>query len=167
MEMMVALGAGTIILAAVVATAVCVGNTMVAVGNYNDLNKASRQTLDRLSRDVRNASSVGNGSTTSSLTLTNTYNGTTIITYAWDGSNQVTRTVSSSSSSSASTVLTNCDTFSFAYYQRNPTNNLTFVSTTNPAQIKLVSVSWRCSRQILGAKLNTESVQTANVVMRN
>jgi hypothetical protein len=63
--------------------------------------------------------------------------------------------------------LKNCDSFSFAYYQRNPTNNFTFVTTTNAAQIKLVSVSWRCSRQILGSKLNTESVQTATVVVRN
>jgi hypothetical protein len=30
-----------------------------------------------------------------------------------------------------------------------------------------VDVSWKCSRQILGEKVNTESVQTAKIVMRN
>jgi len=28
-------------------------------------------------------------------------------------------------------------------------------------------VSWKCSRTILGAKINTESVQTAKIVLRN
>jgi hypothetical protein len=64
-------------------------------------------------------------------------------------------------------VLKNCDTFSLSYYQRNPTNNYGFVPTSSTSQIKLVSVSWRCSRKVLGVKLNTESVQTASVVMRN
>jgi hypothetical protein len=32
---------------------------------------------------------------------------------------------------------------------------------------KLVDVSWLCSRKILGRKVNTESVQTAKIVMRN
>lgn len=167
MEMMVALACGTIILASFVATTVMVANTMVAVGNYNDLNKMSRQTLDRFSRDIRNATSVGANASATSVTLTNTFNGPTVITYAWDGSDFVTRTEASSSGTNTTTLLTSCETFSMSYYQRNPTNDFSFIPTTIPAQIKMISVSWRCSRKVLGAKLNTESVQTANVVLRN
>ena len=32
---------------------------------------------------------------------------------------------------------------------------------------KLIDVSWKCSRKIMGEKLNTESVQTAKIVIRN
>ena len=34
-------------------------------------------------------------------------------------------------------------------------------------QVKLLDVSWRCSRKVLGQKLNTESVQTSKIVIRN
>jgi len=174
-EMMVALACAGILLAAFVAITLSVASTMVSVGNYNDLNKGSRQTLDQLSRDVRNASSVSSASTTNFLQLTNTYPyygasyvGTNVITYSWDGS-QVTRTwvTNGVTAGGVTTLLTNCDSFSLSYYQRNPTNNFGFVPTTTPSQIKLVSVSWRCSRTVLGSKLNTESVQTASVVVRN
>lgn len=166
-EMMVALSCGTIILAAFVATTVMVSNTMVSVGNYNDLNKMSRQTLDWFSRDVRNASSVSDASTSTMLILTNSYSGTKIIQYVWDGSNVLSRTESTSTTTNTTSMLTNCEVFSMSFYQRNPTNNFSFVTSAIPAQIKLISVSWRCSRTVLGSKLNTESVQTANVVMRN
>ena len=42
-----------------------------------------------------------------------------------------------------------------------------YSASNNPAICKLVSVSWRCSRTILGQKVNTESVQTAKIVIRN
>jgi hypothetical protein len=67
-------------------------------------------------------------------------------------------------------MMTNCDYLSFNTYMRVPTTNFTFTpvgSSTN--QTKLVSVSWRSSRQVygFGNRLNTESVQTANIVSRN
>jgi len=166
-EMMVAVAASGIMLAAFVCTTITISRTMVAVGNYRDLNQDSRETLDYLSMDVRNASSVGSTSTSTYLVLTNSYYNA-VITYWWDsGTTAFKRNYSVSSGSTTTTLLTNCDTFAFAYYQRNPAANLDFVPTSTTSQIKLISVSWRCSRQILGATLNTESVQTAKVVMRN
>lgn len=32
---------------------------------------------------------------------------------------------------------------------------------------KLIKVYWKCSRNILGQKVNTESVQAAQIVLRN
>ena len=64
-------------------------------------------------------------------------------------------------------LLTNVDYLSFQIYQRN-----TVASTYDQfpagsvAQCKLISVSWICSRTILGSKVNTESVQTAKIVIR-
>jgi hypothetical protein len=165
-EMMVALAAGTMILAAIVMGTITVSNTMVGIGNYNDLDKLSSHTLDMFSRDVRNAASVGGDLSSTFVRLTNSYNNTTVA-YSWDGSNAVTRTYINSGVTNQDILLKNCDTFAFNYYQRNPSGSFIFVTSSVPAQVKLISVSWRCSRMILGNKLNTESVQTASVVIRN
>ena len=55
----------------------------------------------------------------------------------------------------------------FSLYQRNPING-TYdqYPTANPDTCKLVQLSWICSRNILGKKANTESVQSAKVVIR-
>jgi hypothetical protein len=174
-ELVVAVAVGLIVLAAFVAITLSINASVVAVGNYNDLDKASRMTLDQLSRDVRNASSVSTASTMTILTLTNTFSGTNLITYRWTANSNVTRTVTSivgvaAIAGTPEVVLPNCDFLSFHYYIRIPTNNLQFVSITNTVStnlVKLISVSWRCSRSILGSKLNTESVQTANIAVRN
>ena len=67
------------------------------------------------------------------------------------------------------TLLNQCDYLYFNISQRNPTyGTFGFYSATNNAALcKLVDVSWRCSRSILGKKINTESVQTAKIVIRN
>jgi len=172
--MVVAVAVGLVIMAAFVAVTLSINASVKAVGNYADLDKASRMTLDNLSRDIRNAAAVTN-STLTSLTLVNTFSGTNLISYAWDGSSNVTRTVTIITNGaplpgSPQVLLTGCDYLAFSYYIRIPTNGFTFLSTTNAVStnvVKLVSVSWRCSRSILGSKINTESVQTANVVVRN
>ena len=162
-EMIVAMAVGLLILGAFVAITLNVNVMMIFTGNYNDLDEYSRNTLDNLSRDVRNATYVNTNSSSTTLILQNTYRNQTI-TYAWDGSNDLKRTIGTASQ----VMLTNCNYLTFAYYTRVPGNNLTF-PTSVPAQneTKLVSVSWRCSRSVEGKKINTESVQTASVAMRN
>jgi len=32
---------------------------------------------------------------------------------------------------------------------------------------KLINMTWKCSRTIFGSKRNTESIQTAQIVLRN
>lgn len=160
-EMMVAMFGGGIILGSILVTGSMMANTMVAVVNYNDLNKSSRNTLDVMSRDLRNTAVV-TALSTCQVTVTNTLTGDTI-SYVWDGTNALTR----NNNGTRTVMLTGCDTLTFRGYQRNPTNNLQFVEAQTASETKLISVSWRCSRKILGAKLNTESVQTAQICIRN
>lgn len=175
-EMVVAIAVGLIVLAAFVAITLSINASVLAVGNYNDLDRASRVTLDFLSRDIRNAASVSTASGVTMLTLTNTFAGTNLITYRWDGNSNVTRTVTKIVGAGTvvetpEIMLVDCDFLAFDYYIRIPTNNLEFINIANTIastnDIKLVSVSWRCSRSVLGSKINTESVQTANVALRN
>ena len=63
--------------------------------------------------------------------------------------------------------LTECDWLTFDIRQRNSiggTYDLYPVAT--PGTTKVVNVSWSCSRTIFGRKENTESVQTARIVIR-
>jgi hypothetical protein len=162
MEVVISLGLATMfVLGVIVFSTLTFQQGVFALGNYTDLNTKSRHTLDQLSKDIRNASQL-TAFATNSITLTNL--DTTRFSYTWDGSNLLVRTYAGVST----VMLTNCDYLSFNIYQRNPTNGYSFFSSTgNVAQTKLIDVSWRCSRNYLGAKLNTESVQTARIVIRN
>jgi hypothetical protein len=145
----------------VLPTSVSVSNSLVAIGNYCDLNRASCNALDTMSRDLRNTAtvtSINNSQVTVSNILT-----ADMISYSWDGSNKLTRTFNGVST----VLLQQCDYLKFSNFQRNPTNNFQFLAASSPETTKLISVSWRCSRKILGAKINTESVQTAQICIRN
>ena len=106
------------------------------------------------------------------FTVTNTARGTGA-TYTWRASDQ---TLSCQKAGQAEQVyLTQCDRWDFQPYQRSPqpNGNYLFVPATNSAGnydlsiCKLINMSWKCSRTILGSKQNSESVQTAQVVLRN
>ena len=160
-ETMVAMFGGSVIMGSIIITGSSVTNSMVAIMNYNDLDNASRNTLDVMSRDLRNTAIV-TALSTNSVTVSNTITGDNV-SYTWDGASTFTRTFNGV----RKVMLTGCDTLIFNGYQRNPTTNLQFLAASTAAQTKLISVSWRCSRKILGAKLNTESVQTAQICIRN
>jgi hypothetical protein len=162
-EMMVGTGIGSLILIAAAQITMFTARSFVALGNYNDLDRASRNALDVMSREVRGAKSVGSY-TTNQLVLTNVDG--TVFSYTWNpSSGNVTRVWGSESR----VLLSSCDYFCFRIFQRNPTNQFWFPyeSTNQPYITKLVNVSWKCSRQIMQAKVNTESVQTAKITIRN
>ena len=162
-EMMVGTGIGSLILVACAQITIFTARSFVAMGNYNDLDRASRNALDVMSREIRGAKSVGSFAT-NQLVLTNMDG--TVFSYTWDqGTGKVTRQWGSEST----VLLTGCDYLSFDIFQRNPTVNFWFTnsSVSQPYVTKLVNLSWRCSRQILQAKVNTESVQTAKITIRN
>ena len=98
----------------------------------------------------------------SSITLRDWDDGA--LTYAYDSS---ARTLTRRKNGTSTLLLGQCDFLNFDISQRNPSNNFTFYPETNVSLAKLIDVSWKCSRKVLGAKINTESVQTAKIVIRN
>lgn len=166
-ELMIALGIGTLLLTAMASFAVYTSRNFVATGNYADLDRASRAALDGLTRDIRQARSMTSYQT-NKIVLKDYYNNT--LTYTWDPS---ASTLSRKDTNGTVVILQQCDYLKFGISQRNPSNNFTFYPALNslgqldPTMAKLVDVSWLCSRKILGRKVNTESVQTAKIVMRN
>jgi hypothetical protein len=107
-----------------------------------------------------------------SLTLTNASDATAI-TFTYDSN---ARTVVMSKTGQADlTALTECDRWDFSFYQRTPyvtATNISYYPATNTAGVltislcKLINLSWKCSRNIFAQKVNTESVQAAQIVLR-
>jgi hypothetical protein len=64
-------------------------------------------------------------------------------------------------------LLTGCDNWSFTMYLRAADANGNFVPTTTPSLCKLINMAWKCTRNNILKKINSESVVTAEVVLRN
>jgi Tfp pilus assembly protein PilW len=175
-ELMVASSVGMMVLAAVSFMSLYASRSSIAVINYTDLEAKSRYALDVISRELRQASQVlsyQSSSTSKSLTLTNADQSASIVlTY-----DPAARTVALNKTGQASmTVLTECDRWDFGLYQRTPlvtSSNVFYYPATNtagtldPKLCKLINLSWKCSRLVAAQKLNTESVQAAQFVLRN
>lgn len=168
-EMMVAILAAALLIAAVVALTIFSSKAFIMIGNYTDMDSASRNAIDVISREIRDASDLLAYSTNnpSYLLFTNATAGTaTKIIYDADA-----RTLTMQKTGEPTrTYLTQCDKWSFSLYNRVPIispTNITFYSTSDLKQVKLINMSWTCSRTVLGSKLNTEIVITAQVVLRN
>ena len=160
-ELMVASAIGSILLLAVALLSIFGARSFAAMGNYADLDRASRNALDTMSREIRQTRALTNASATS---LSFIDNDNSSLKYQYDSS---TGKLTRQKGGTTTTLLTQCDYLNFDISQRNPSNNFTFFATTNLSEAKLIDVSWKCSRKILGAKVNTESVQTAKIVIRN
>ncbi len=161
-ETMVGLAAGSLLLAAVATTWMFMARSFVAIGNYTDMDNASRNTLDLMSREIRAASSLVSYAT-NAITLRNLNNST----FSYEFS-PTAKTLSRIQGGNSRVLLEQCDYVRFSISQRNITNGFVFYATTSqPSLTKMVDVSWKCSRKVIGALMNTESVQTAKIVLRN
>jgi hypothetical protein len=136
---------------------------------YASLTSQSRKSLDVMLREIRQATQIvgyqTNGATiwlkvanTNAPAMTNTFTwNTNSSVLTWEKTGYPTRT-----------NLTGCDYWTFSFYQRSASNAWAFnTTTTNPSLCKLITMSWKCSLTILGRKINTGQVMTAQVVLRN
>jgi prepilin-type N-terminal cleavage/methylation domain-containing protein len=166
-EVLVAIGLGGIVLAAIAVTSLTFMKDFAGMVNYTDMDIKSRFALDNIARVVRGSTDVmsyrTNANPTKYLTLTNKTYGTTT-TFTWDPDD---KTLTAGPTGDESTLLTGCESFEFQFYQRTPGYNYTNIPATDASKIKLISMKWKCQRSILGLKLNSESVQEARIVIRN
>ena len=160
-ELLVTAFLSTILFAALAMLWANGARSILAMTNYTELDRTSKYTLDVMSKDVRQARAMTAYSTTN-IAMTNLTG--TAYSYVY---NSTAKTLTRTFGGSSKVLLTSCDKLSFSIYQRNPSNNFQFYPTASLAQAKLVDVNWKCSRQIKGQSVNTESIQTAKIVMRN
>jgi type II secretory pathway pseudopilin PulG len=175
LEMSVSVAIGSVIIAALMQTSMFTSRSFVAMGNYADLDRYSRNALDNMTRDIRQAKVFSpQYYATNMMMFTNLNNG--YFGYVWDpNAKTVSRLTGDYNAANGTFVniqtnvlLTGCTFFSFRIWLRNPTNDFTFPYSADSDVIdaKLVDVSWRCSRRVLD-QYDTESVQTARIVLRN
>lgn len=162
-ETLVAVSAGILIMGAIGTFSIFTARSFVSSGNYADLDRNSFAALDALTRDIRQSRELLAFST-NKLTLRDNDNVTLV--YEYD---PATHRLLRKKNGVTQVLLTECDFLRFAIYQRTPASGWNWypVASNAISTTKLIDVSWKCSRKILGAKLNTESVQTAKVVIRN
>jgi hypothetical protein len=160
-EAVVASGITALLVLVICSFVVFSSHSFAALFNYVSLDDMNRIAMDHITRDVRQSNRV-KAATAISLTLEDA--DMSDIVYNYDSTQRVlTRT----KNGSTRVVLKGCDRVLFTLGQRNPIGGTYDVY--NPSSmdsVKVVNVSWMCSRTILGRKENTESVQTARIVIR-
>jgi len=160
LELLIATSVGSILLISTGMLISFSARSFAAMTNYVDLDSKSRKALDRITRDIRQA----NGLTS--------FTDRELVLQDWDNqplrytfnpeTHQLTRT-----KDATEVMLTECDFLRFDTFQRNPVGgSYDQYPTAVAATCKVIQLSWVCSRRILGAKINTESVQSAKVVIR-
>jgi len=179
-ELLVAVGISGLVFIAVAMMIFFSGRSYAALANYVDLDNKSRNALDLMSREIRQVDAVTSSGTTN-LPITNQVvtnrlvlsgtepaGGTYTLTYDYNPTSQtLTRTKVGGSYPGTSTLLTGCTYLNFGMYQRTPVPD-TFDSfgMTVSGTCKVVQLDWICSRKILNKTANTESIQSAKVVIR-
>ncbi len=169
-ELQIASAIAVILFAAVTTLAFYTARSFAAFTNYVDLDMNSRNALDVMSTEIRQADLL-TAATPTSLTFqtTDPDSGTQhTLKYAYDSDKKEVSRIFDGGQPEV--LLNECSFLQFGIFQRNTTpsldNAFVPVSTTQPNLCKVVQLTWICSRKILGKSVNTESVQSAKVVIR-
>ena len=167
-EMLMAIAVSGIILTVLLTFTVYASKSFAAMENYVDLEQKSQTAVDSMLRDIRETKALSSYETmtfqgrtiTNALTFLDSDDGALTFRFT---DNILLRT----KDTETTMLLTNVDYLTFQIFKRNPiATTFEQFPTANVGECKLVSVNWICSRSILGNRLNTESVQTAKIVIR-
>jgi len=159
-ELMVSTGLAGLLATIAMALMYYAAHNFAAMANYVDLDRRSRNTLDKMTSEIRQADKLNTYATNQ---LVFQY-GATTLTYAYNSTN---KTLSRTYNGATTELLNECQNLQFLMFQRNTvSNSWAQLAVTDPALCKEVELTWTCSRKILGKAVNTESVQSARVVMR-
>ena len=157
-----AMAIGMIALAAACVLWGYASKTCAALLNYVELSSASKNAMDRMSREIRNATAVKSCSVNQLILLDP--DGTNV-TYAYHG---VTKTLTVTKYSQTTTLLNGCTAFEFKIYQRTPiSGSYVLTETTDTNTAKVVSMRWTCARNLTGDRQNVENAVSSKVVIRS
>ena len=158
-EIMVTVAVGSMLLSVMAILFMTTARSFVTAGNYVNMDTYSRNALDRMTAEIRQAGQLTEFSPThlkfARQGQTNSY-----LVYNY---NPGTRWLTEwkTGTTTTNTLLTECDQLAFSLY------NVSFLPETNLLKSKGLGVNWKCSRTILGKKTTTEEMQQALIVIRN
>ena len=174
------------VLAGVLSAVLMIGRSSANASNYSELETQTRAALERFSREVRLANSVGNGYSTTSVTLgipdasSSRTNVAYTVTYAFDATHSTfTRTgppEGNPSGASATTVLVSgvqqlpgVNPFNYYRYVTNGSyaNGFTTNTASSAAEIKQIEINFLAQRTNTTATTATNKVLSARFILRN
>jgi prepilin-type N-terminal cleavage/methylation domain-containing protein len=163
-ELLVATAVGVFLMATMMVTLVVTSRSFNAIGNYVDLDKQSRNTLDVMSRDIRQAGGLTNWTSTN-LSFTNLDG--RLLSYSYI-TNSGILTYTNASTGKSAVLLSNCTSLTFSIFQRTPTNGpICFYVANNAFSAKGILMSFSCLRTNYLGLTDSESSESARIVMRN
>jgi hypothetical protein len=143
----------------------------VVLGIYRNLAADSRNTLDKMTQQIRQVDHLSSY-TANSLVFQTTdpiSGAVNALTFTYD-SNKLTLTQTLGTTNTA--LLTNCSYFHYELLQRNPVNGtnggdvMPLISSNQPALVKAIDLTWICSEAAYGKIYSSQDVQSARVVIR-
>ncbi len=165
-EALMAIGITGLIMLALVGISVFSGRSFVAMANYVELDDANRIAIDTITRDLRSCNRVFY--CTANFLALEDYDGWYVYySHNPSPSGLYPKSLVRTKAGESTPLLTGCEDLQFHLGKRNTqpgTLDQYPAATANEA--KVVDVSWKCYREILGVKANTEAVQTAKIVIR-
>ena len=148
---------------AIMSFSIYTSRSLAGMMNYVELENQSRLALDTMTKEIRQTTAL-TAFTTNSISFQD-YD-TNTLTYAYSPSDgTLTRTKSGTSK----VLLSGCDLLNFSIYQRNTTNGTydQYPTSLQASNAKVIQMNWVCTRTVTGYKLNSDTVQTAKIVIRN
>jgi Tfp pilus assembly protein PilW len=161
-ELMVAMAIGSLVFMVLGTISVYTARSFAALGNYVELDKRSRNTLDRMTQIIRESDGIlswGNHE------LVLSYNAQPLSFTYTPGDK---RLVMTETNGAQRALLEGCDYLDFQIFQRTSVAGVydQYPVTADEAAAKIVQISWVCSRSLIGSLINSESVQSAKIVIR-
>lgn len=160
-EFVIGVGVASLVMMVVAGFSLFSGKSLAGIWNYVDLDQRSQLAIDKLTKEVRQTTGLLEFQT-NRLVFSET-DGVPLVYEYFPGK----RTLERTKGSNLTVLLTECDALTFAIFQRNPSNAVyDYFPTATATNCKLINVNWVCTRKILGSAVNSESVQTAKIVIR-
>ncbi len=161
-ELLVATALSLVVATAIAMLTYFTSRSFVAMTHYTDMNQLSRLALDKMSREIRQARQL-TAYATNSLSFLDLDGNPLRFTY-----DSTERTLARVSGGETTTCLTDCDALQFWIYQHTVKSN-TFDCYTPGCltNARVIQVTWKCSRLILGLEATTENVESAQIALRN
>lgn len=166
-ELLVGMGLASILMTAVMSLMFYTSRSFASLANYVDLDAQSKSALDRMTSEIRQVRRLTTGSDTR-LVFEDHDGGSLMYIY-----NPRARSLMrvKNGKVDASPLLTQCDSVKFSLFKRNPIkgayDQYPVTKDGSDGSCKLIQVRWTCSRDMIYAKWNTESILSAKIVIRN
>lgn len=159
-EWIIAVAVGSLVMVALAAFSLFSARFFVTLRNCVDLDSQARVAVDRMSREIRQASKLTSYAPEKITVSVNS----NLVTFAYDST---AKTLTRLTDTAKTVLLSGCESARFDIFARQATNaNYDTFPTATVDNAKVVQITWNCTRSILGNKENTEAVQSAQVVIR-